>query len=115
MRKTLPIIFGTMFLTGFTACSDALVYEVIITAPTTVKANESIAITGRAPSESGLYRQNRRVVWSIQSGAGRLSDVTEYSVIYTAPNVTTTTAVVVRATANADSSKFFDATISITP
>jgi hypothetical protein len=115
VRKFTTFVLPMMLAAGLTSCPDALIYEVIVTAPTTMKANKSISITGRAPSESGLYRQNRRVIWSIQSGADRLSDVTEYSVTYVAPNITASTVVVIRATAEADKSKFQDASITITP
>jgi hypothetical protein len=115
MRKILSLVLSTICLIGFTACSDAAINSVEILAQTSAKANSRVSITGRANPTPGLSKQNTTVTWSIQSGSGSLSDVTTQSVVFSTPNVSTATLVIIRATAASDPNKFQDATITITP
>jgi hypothetical protein len=114
MQKSLiPLAFLLLFL--LSACSDALIVDVRITAPGIVTANSRTSITGYANPEPGLSKQNTALTWSIQSGPGLLLDVTSQSVVYGAPNVSKSTVVVIRATSVSNTNKFLDVTITITP
>jgi hypothetical protein len=114
MQKSLiPLVF--LLLPLLSACSDAVIVDVRITAPEIVKTNSRNSITGYANPEPGLSKQNTALTWSIQSGPGSLSDASPNSVVYGAPNISNSTAVVIRATSVSNTSKFLDVTVTITP
>ena len=115
MKNPFLLLLVATALIGFNACSSAAINSVEITAPSTAKAGERVAITGIANPERGLSFQNNAVTWSIQSGPGSLADITKRSAVYLVPNLSASTTVVIRAPAEADPRKFQEATITLAP
>jgi hypothetical protein len=114
-RIIAALILNSLSLISLLGCSDAAIVDVRVTAPQTVTANSLARITGYANPEPGLSRQNTALTWSIRSGLGTLTDTSANSVVYAAPNLSTSSVVVIRATSVANTNRFQDINITITP
>ncbi len=83
----------------------------------TATPNSIVATTGVSTISSTIIGSGsiqNAVTWEIVSGGGTLSNATDTSVTFTAPNVTVETIVTIRATSKTDSSKTATTTITVT-
>jgi alpha-tubulin suppressor-like RCC1 family protein len=78
----------------------------------TLEAGGTVTLTAKV---SGTGAFNNAVTWSVVSGAGTLSNITDSSVVLTAPNLGASSVVQVRAVSVQDSSKTKDITFRVSP
>ena len=109
-------LFGAgIFLFFLTACPAAPQTGTItaVQINSTLNTLASNNISNLTATVTGTGEFDATVNWSIVSGGGLLSSNTGASITYTAPNVTQNSNAVIRATAQADTSKQSETTITI--
>ena len=97
------------------SCDTAAVKITGIEAAATPSSISSGGTTSLIATVNGAGMFNPAVNWNIVSGGGSLSSNTGTSVTYTAPTVTTTTPVQIKATSAGDSSFTKTLTVSVSP
>ncbi len=105
--------FASSTITVKNVTTPSTITSVTATAtPSSIESSQTSAISATV---NGTGPFNTSVTWTIVSGGGTLASSTSNATTYTAPVVTTSTNIVLKATANGDATKSTTITIIVSP